>query len=104
MRTIADTEQNRAAGIEPQIPWRVTKVEALPSFRLHVQFVDGTKGMVDMASFLKRDCGVFKALRNVEVFNAVHVEHGAVTWPEELDLAPDRMHDELQKAEVYVMR
>jgi hypothetical protein len=69
-----------------------------------VQFEDGTKGIVDMASFLKRDCGVFKVLRNVEVFETVHVEHGAVTWPDELDLAPDRMHDELQNAEVYVMR
>ncbi len=79
-------------------------MEALPTFRLHGQFEDGTEGIVDMASFLKRDCGVFKVLRNEKVFEAVHVEHGAVTWPEELDLAPDRMHDELQKAEVYVMR
>ncbi|MDH4285864.1 MAG: DUF2442 domain-containing protein [Gallionella sp.] len=82
----------------------MTKVEALPSFRLHVQFEDGTEGIVDMSSFLKRDCGVFKALRNVEVFKTVRLEHGAVTWPDELDLAPDRMHDELQKADVYVMR
>lgn len=104
MRTIADTKQNRAAGIKQQIPWRVTKVEALPSFQLHVQFEDGTEGIVDMASFLKRDCGVFKELRNVETFKTVRVEHGAVTWPGELDLAPDRMHDELQNAEVYVMR
>lgn len=104
MRTIANTQENRAAGIGQQIPWRVSKVEALPSFRLHVQFVDGTEGMVDMNNFLKRECGVFKVLRNVEMFNAVHVEHGAVTWPDELDLAPDRMHDELQKADVYVMQ
>ena len=53
MRTIADTKQNRAAGIKQQIPWRVTKVEALPSFQLHVQFEDGTEGIVDMDSFLK---------------------------------------------------
>lgn len=104
MRTIADTKQDRTAGLEQQIPWRVSKVEALPSFRLRVQFADGTEGMVDMVSFLKRECGVFKVLRNVEMFNAVHVEHGAVTWPEELDLAPDKMHDELQKTDVYVMQ
>ena len=104
MRTIADTKQNHATGIEQQIPWRVTKVEALPSFQLHVQFEDGTEGIVNMANFLKRDCGVFKILRNVEVFKTVRVEHGAVTWPEELDLAPDSMYEELQKAAVYVMR
>jgi hypothetical protein len=82
----------------------VSKAEALPSFRLHVQFEDGTEGIVDMAKFLERDCGVFKVLRDVKAFNEAHVEHGAVTWPDELDLAPDRMHDELQKADVYVMR
>ncbi|MCR4304854.1 MAG: hypothetical protein NUV63_11635 [Gallionella sp.] len=54
MQTIADTKQNRSAGIEQQIPWRVIKVEALPSFRLHVEFVDGTEGMVDKSSFLKK--------------------------------------------------
>jgi hypothetical protein len=82
----------------------VSKAEALPSFRLHVQFEDGTEGIVDMANFLERDCGVFKVLRDVNAFKEAHVEHGAVTWPDELDLAPDRMHDELQKSKVYVMR
>jgi hypothetical protein len=68
-----------------------------------VQFEDGTDGIVDMAQFLDHDCGVFKCLRNVASFNAAYIEHGAVTWPGELDLAPDRMHDELQNADVYVV-
>ena len=104
MRTIANTQQDCTTGVAQQVPWRVSKVEAMPSFRLHVQFEDGTAGVVDMENFLKRECGVFKVLRDADVFGAVHVNHGAVTWPDELDLAPDRMHDELQKAEVYVMR
>ena len=82
----------------------MTQVKALPSFRLQVQFADGSEGVVDMASFLKKECGVFKVLRNAEVFNTVCVEQGAVTWPEALDLAPDKMYDELQKAKLYVMR
>jgi hypothetical protein len=104
MRTLANTQQDCTAGIEPSIPWKVNKVEALPSFCLRVQFEDGTEGIVDMASFLNRDCGVFKSLREKDVFGAVHINHGAVTWPDELDLAPDKMHDELQKAAVYVMQ
>lgn len=103
MRKITNTQQNRAAGVTVDVPWRVSRVDALPFFRLYVQFEDDTDGIVDMAKFLERDCGVFKVLRNVELFNAVHVEHGAVTWPDELDLAPDRMHDELQKSDCYVM-
>ncbi len=103
MRKITNAQQNRASGVTVDVPWRVSRVEALPSFRLYVQFEDDTDGTVDMAKFLERECGVFKVLRNVELFNAVQVEHGAVTWPEELDLAPDRMHDELQKSDCYVM-
>lgn len=103
MRKITNTQQNRSAGVTVEVPWRVSRVDALPCFRLYVQFEDDTDGIVDMAKFLERDCGVFKVLRNVELFNAVQVEHGAVTWPEELDLAPDRMHDELQKSDCYVM-
>ncbi len=101
MRTIADAKQNQAAGITP---WLVTKVNALPTFKLFVQFVDGTEGIVDMAKFLNRDCGVFKALRDTTAFMSVHVEGGAVTWENELDLAPDRMHSELQKGDTYVMQ
>lgn len=103
MRKIANTQQNSAAGIAIQIPWRVGKVEVLPAFRFYVQFEGGTDGIVDMAQFLEQDCGVFKILRNVASFNAAYIEHGAVTWPDGLDLAPDRMHDELQNSDVYVV-
>ena len=104
MRTIADTQQDCTIGIAPSVPWRVNKVEALPFFRLRVQFEDGTEGVVDMGNFLNRDCGVFKPLRDEAIFSEVYIQHGAVTWPDELDLAPDKMHDELQKAAIYVMQ
>jgi hypothetical protein len=81
----------------------VITVNAHPEYKIFVKFADGTEGLVDMRSFLERDCGVFKVLRDVEKFNAVYVEHGAVTWPDELDLAPDKMHDQLQRSDVYVM-
>ncbi len=103
MRTVTNAQQNHAAGIVAQVPWYVIEVVALQTFQLYVKFADATEGTVDMSRFLERDCGVFKVLRNVDVFNAVFIEHGAVTWPGELDLAPDKMHDELQKSDVYRM-
>ncbi|WP_371128725.1 hypothetical protein [Nitrosospira sp. Nl5] len=36
-----------------------------------------------------------------EIFAQAHVELGAVTWPGELDLAPDAMHDEIEKNGVW---
>lgn len=104
MRTIANTQTNNASGIGQTAPWSVTAVQPLADFRLEVKFADGTQGIVDMVHFLTRECGVFKPLREVALFNQAHVDNGAVTWPGELDLAPDRMHEELSKADVYVVR
>lgn len=76
----------------------------MQNYRLHVEFADGTQGTVDMEHFLSRECGVFKALREPSIFMQAHIDHGAVTWPGELDLAPDRMHEELQNADVYTIQ
>ena len=83
---------------------RVIEVRALADFRLEVGFADGTRGGVDMASFLSRDCGVFMPLRDAALFRRAYLNEGAVTWPGDLDLAPDRMHEELKKGGVYVMK
>jgi len=78
--------------IQPRMPWRVVAVDALPDFRLHVQFVDGTEGVVDLSALVHSpSAGVFAALADSALFNQVFVEHGAVTWPGEIDLAPDAM-------------
>lgn len=40
--------------------------------------------------------GVFTSLRDKNLFNQVYLEHGAVTWPGGIDLAPDAMHDQIK--------
>jgi hypothetical protein len=40
--------------------------------------------------------GVFERLRDRARFEQVGIAHGAVTWPGELDLAPDAMYDEIR--------
>lgn len=71
----------------------------LPQFRLRVRFVDGLEGTVDMSTMVLSDnAGVFAALADVERFSQAHVEHGAVTWPDELDLAPDAMYDAIKQS------
>lgn len=104
MRTIADTQTNHAARMSDIVPWNVTFVQRLAGFRFAVKFADGTQGTVDMTRFLARECGVFKPLREASLFNQVYLDQGAVTWPGELDLAPDTMHEALSKAKVYFVR
>ncbi len=104
MRTLASTQADHASGIADVTPWNVTGVRPLADFRLEVKFADGTQGIVDMARFLARECGVFKPLHELSLFIQVCVNEGVVTWPGDLDLAPDRMHEELSKASVYVVQ
>jgi Protein of unknown function (DUF2442) len=97
MQSHANAQEDRTTELIPPVlpraSWRVADVEALPGFRLRVRFNDGTEGIVEMAGFLNSDAaGVFAALRNEELFRQARVSLGAVTWPGELDLAPDAMH------------
>ena len=102
MRRESNAEQNPAAGLEPAVipsaPWRVTHVEALPGYRLKVAFRDGVTGFVDMSNLIHSPrAGVFAALSDLTLFAQAVLEYGAVTWPGELDLSPDRMHAEIRE-------
>ena len=90
--------------IRPTMPWRVTEVWPMEDFRLRVRFVDGDEGVVEMSGRVKSPAaGVFAVLADPDLFAQVFVEHGAVTWPGELDLAPDAMHDEILANGVWVL-
>ena len=88
--------------ITPQSPWRITKVEALPGFRLQVAFADGLTGIVDMSGMVHSPrAGVFAALADPSLFAQVTLDYGAVMWPGELDLAPDAMHAAIREHQVW---
>lgn len=84
---------DRTAGMMAAPAWRVIAVAAQPGYRLSLQFQDGTTGEVDMAALVEAaDAGVFAALREPAMFDAVGIAHGAVSWPNEVELAPDALH------------
>lgn len=109
MQSHADAQENRTAEltppVRPQAPWRVADVKALPGFRLQVRFNDGTAGIIEMADFINSDAaGVFAVLRDEKLFRQAAVTVGAVTWPGELDLAPDAMHREIKEHGKWIVR
>lgn len=82
--------------------WTVISVEPKPPLALTVRFFDGTQGTVRFElSHLK---GVFEPLQDPEVFRQARVEYGAVTWPGDIDLAPDAMYREIKRAGEWVLR
>ncbi len=101
MRTqLADPQDSTLAvtpPIQSSMPWRVAAVEAMPDFRLRVHFVDGTEGTVNLDALVhSRGAGVFAQLADSAHFAQVFVKHGAVSWPGEIDLAPDAMYAEIK--------
>ena len=87
------------------MPWRVAEARPLDGFRLHIRFVDGLVGDVDMSALVRSPtAGVFARLADPSLFGQVFVEHGAVTWPGEIDLAPDAMYAEIKKAGIWVLQ
>jgi hypothetical protein len=105
MRTETESIQNSPVGLMSLAPWRVCAVQPLECYRLHVKFMDGLEGFVDLSQFIKGEsAGVFEALRDQNFFKRVFLNYGAVTWPEELDLAPDAMYDAIKDNGEWIPR
>lgn len=71
---------------------RVTAVRTLHDHWLRLWFDDGA--IIDVDAWPIVSWGeVFEPIRNDRaVFEQVHVAHGTVTWPGEVDLCPDVLY------------
>ena len=76
--------------------WDVKIVKPLPDYKIYIEIEDGRKGIFDVKPYL--DHGVFRELRNIEYFNQVNIFLGAVTWPNEQDIAPETLISEMKSA------
>jgi hypothetical protein len=105
MRKKSVSEENIAPRIVCAAPWRLTKVKAMPNYELEVEFTDGTQGFVEMITLITSDkAGVFAVLKDPDLFNQVHLEYGVVTWPSEIDLAPDAMHNAIKQKGRWILQ
>ena len=101
MRSQATTQDDYALGLSPSAP-DVTAVKVISHLKLQVQFADGLSGLVRFEP--SHLTGVFAALQEPAFFQQVSVLHGAVTWPGDLDLAPDAMYDAIQLHQEWVLQ
>jgi hypothetical protein len=81
--------------------WNVISVQPENNLTIKVKFSDGLQGTVSFKP--SHLTGVFEALKDKSYFNKVFVERGVVTWPGELDLAPDAMYKEIAKNGSWVL-
>ena len=71
---------------------RVTHAEPRDDFYLVMDFTNGERRAFDMRPYL--DIGVFKRLKNKQIFKQAKVAFGTVVWPGDLDIAPETLYIE----------
>lgn len=75
--------------------WDVVEVKPEPDYCLFVRFQDGLCGRVRLRP--EDLTGILAPLREIEFFEQVFIDGGAVAWPGEIDLAPDTMYLQVSK-------
>lgn len=80
----------------------VVDVKLEEHLTLSVRFADGVTGKVRfLPSHLT---GVFTPLKQADFFAKVFINDGVVTWPGEIDLAPDAMYDEIKRNGEWILK
>lgn len=69
----------------------VNAVKTLPNFELDLTFTSGERRCFDRHPYLHYP--VFRRLENPGFFSLARVEYGTVTWPGDIDIAPETLYD-----------
>ena len=76
---------------------RPNKVEALPGFRIRVNYSDGVDGVIDLSADVGR--GVFAPLADEAFFQTIHIgRYGQISWSEDIEICPDAAYQEIMGA------
>ena len=90
--------QHRSSGITAAAPWRIRSVIVLADYCLSVTCNDGTTDTLDMSQLIfSENAGIYSALKDVQLFNQVRIELGALTSPNGADIDPVWLHEEIVK-------
>ena len=70
---------------------RPMKIHALPSYRIYLEFSDGTNGEVDLSDLAGN--GAFQVWNDYDFFEKVHLgDHREVKWNDEIELCADSLY------------
>lgn len=76
----------------------LVEAKALPEYRLHLRYADGTEGDRDVSHLVGR--GVFKAWEEPGVFESLRIgDGGDLLWGDDVDLCADTLYLKLTDQE-----
>lgn len=68
----------------------VKDVKPLDNYQLLLTFENGEKRKFDMRPYL--EIGVFKELKNVNIFKTVQTSFDTIAWTNDIDLDPEMLY------------
>ena len=85
--------------------WSIVRFKVLPNYKIEVLFADGTSGIADLAPRLSQGplADGFDPLCDEKIFSQAFLEHGALTWPGGIDLAPDAMYQRIRSSGTSIL-
>ena len=81
--------------------WDVVEANVLGTLEFAVTFADGLSGKVKILP--THLYGVFEKLRDPDFFMKLRVTDGFVSWPDDIDIAPDAMYREIKSKGTWVL-
>lgn len=73
---------------------KVIEAKYRGNFEVMLVFSDGSAGIFDGKTLLKRQGPLLDALREESFFKRFFIDMGALCWPNGLELSPARLHDD----------
>lgn len=75
----------------------VINVKPLENYFLHLTFKNGEEKVFDMKPYL--ETGVFKSLKDINIFNTAKVSFDTVEWINKVDIDPEILYAEALNVE-----
>lgn len=70
----------------------IINVKPLPDYKLLVTFKNQEVRLLDMKPYLNK--GIFTELKDISIFNTVHVSFDSIEWSNQADLDPEFIYEE----------
>ena len=85
--------------------WSIVHFKVLPNYKIEIRFADGTSGIADLSHRLSQGPlgDGFDPLCDEVTFSQVFLEHGALTWLGDINLAPDAMYQRIRSTGTWLL-
>ena len=75
-----------------EVLW-IAEAEYLDDYEIRLEFSDGREGVVNLREMIMSDHRpIVRQLEDVELFKNFQLVHDTITWPNDLDLAPEYLY------------